>query len=562
MATKRPPSPRIGGALAFFHHEAAGGIVLLAAAVLALILQNSPASHLYDALLETPLMMTVDGIEIGKPLLHWINDGLMAIFFFLVGLEIKREMLVGELSTRQQAALPVIAAAGGMAVPALIYVAINRDNAIALHGWAIPAATDIAFAVGVLALLGPRIPASLKVFLLALAIIDDLGAILIIAVFYTSELSFIALALAAAGIAVLAALNRKGVGSVAAYALVGLFIWVCVLKSGVHATLSGVVTALAIPLAPKPGEKQGMLERLEESLHPWVTFGVLPAFAFANAGVSLAGMTLAKLGGAIPMGIALGLDAKRVQFTPDLMPSDILGTEVLEETPGGKRSFRFIAGPVFAQLLMADEINRASPRTQSALLQAMQEQHVTVAGARHDLPKPFHVLATQNPLEQEGTYPLPEAQLDRFLMEVDVDYPDLEAERKILFDTTGADETRAKAAMTADELIAAQRLVRRLPVGESVVEAILALVRSARPGPEAGDIGKLISWGPGPRASQALMLAVRARALLEGRFAPSVDDVLDLAEPVLKHRMALTFAARAEGETIPNVIGRLKARIG
>ncbi|MEI7804630.1 MAG: MoxR family ATPase [Hyphomicrobiales bacterium] len=262
------------------------------------------------------------------------------------------------------------------------------------------------------------------------------------------------------------------------------------------------------------------------------------------------------------MGIVLGLDARRVQFTPDLMPSDILGSEVLEESPGGKRNFRFIPGPIFAQLLMADEINRASPRTQSALLQAMQEQHVTVAGARHDLPKPFHVLATQNPLEQEGTYPLPEAQLDRFLMEVDVDYPDLAAERKILFDTTGAEETRAKAAMTAEDLIAAQRLVRRLPVGESVVEAILQLVRSARPGPEGGDTGKLISWGPGPRASQALMLAVRARALLEGRFAPSVDDVIDLAEPVLKHRMALTFTARAEGETIPNVIGRLKARIG
>ena len=262
------------------------------------------------------------------------------------------------------------------------------------------------------------------------------------------------------------------------------------------------------------------------------------------------------------MGTALGLDARRIQFTPDLMPSDILGTEVLEENPGGKRSFRFIAGPVFAQLLMADEINRASPRTQSALLQAMQEQHVTVAGARHDLPKPFHVLATQNPLEQEGTYPLPEAQLDRFLMEIDVDYPDQEAERRILFDTTGADETRAKVAMSADDLVAAQRLVRRLPVGESVVEAILALVRSARPGPEGGEIGKLISWGPGPRASQALMLAVRARALLDGRFAPSVDDVLELAEPVLKHRMALTFAARAEGEIIPNVIRRLKARIG
>ena len=262
------------------------------------------------------------------------------------------------------------------------------------------------------------------------------------------------------------------------------------------------------------------------------------------------------------MGVVLGLDARRVQFTPDLMPSDILGAEVLEESAGGKRGFRFIPGPVFAQLLMADEINRASPRTQSALLQAMQEQHVTVAGARHDLPKPFHVLATQNPLEQEGTYPLPEAQLDRFLMEIDVDYPDQEAERRILFDTTGADESRAKMAMSADDLVAAQRLVRRLPVGESVVEAILALVRSARPGPEGGEIGKLISWGPGPRASQALMLAVRARALLDGRFAPSVDDVLELAEPVLKHRMALTFAARAEGEIIPNVIRRLKARIG
>jgi MoxR-like ATPase len=262
------------------------------------------------------------------------------------------------------------------------------------------------------------------------------------------------------------------------------------------------------------------------------------------------------------MGIVLGLDARRVQFTPDLMPSDILGTEVLEESPGGKRSFRFIAGPVFAQLLMADEINRASPRTQSALLQAMQEQHVTVAGARHDLPKPFHVLATQNPLEQEGTYPLPEAQLDRFLMEIDVDYPDREAERKILFDTTGAEESKAKAAMNANDLLAAQRLVRRLPVGESVVEAILALVRSARPGPEGGDVAKAIAWGPGPRASQALMLACRARALLDGRFAPSVDDVLELAEPVLKHRMALTFAARADGETVEAVVGRLKSRIG
>jgi len=259
------------------------------------------------------------------------------------------------------------------------------------------------------------------------------------------------------------------------------------------------------------------------------------------------------------LGVTLGLDAKRIQFTPDLMPSDILGAEVLDESTAGKRSFRFISGPVFAQLLMADEINRASPRTQSALLQAMQEQHITVAGARHDLPKPFHVLATQNPLEQEGTYPLPEAQLDRFLMEIDVDYPDRDAERRILFETTGAEETLAKAAMNAETLLAAQRLVRRLPVGDSVVEAILSLVRAARPS-EEGE--KLIAWGPGPRASQSLMLAVRARALLDGRLAPSVDDVLDLAEPVLKHRMALTFTARAEGRTIPDVIRQLKSRIG
>jgi MoxR-like ATPase len=260
------------------------------------------------------------------------------------------------------------------------------------------------------------------------------------------------------------------------------------------------------------------------------------------------------------MGTVLGLDARRIQFTPDLMPSDILGTEVLEETPAGKRNFRFISGPVFAQLLMADEINRASPRTQSALLQAMQEQHVTVAGTRYDLPKPFHVLATQNPLEQEGTYPLPEAQLDRFLMEIDVTYPDHDAERKILFETTGSEETRPKPAMTAEDLMAAQRLVRRLPVGESVVEAILALVRSARPGANGGET--TIAWGPSPRASQSLMLAVRARALLDGRLAPSIDDVIDLAEPILKHRMALTFTARAEGQTIEAVIGRLKARIG
>jgi MoxR-like ATPase len=262
------------------------------------------------------------------------------------------------------------------------------------------------------------------------------------------------------------------------------------------------------------------------------------------------------------MGVVLGLDARRIQFTPDLMPSDITGSEVLDEGLGGKRTFRFIPGPIFAQLLMADEINRASPRTQSALLQAMQEHHVTVAGNRHDVPRPFHVLATQNPIEQEGTYPLPEAQLDRFLMQIDVPYPDHENERKIVFDTTGVEESKPKPTMTADELMAAQRLVRRLPVGESVVEAILHLVRSARPGPEAGDLGKLISWGPSPRASQALMLVARARALVDGRLAPSIDDVLEMAEPILKHRMALTFAARADGESTEAVIAKLKARIG
>ena len=213
------------------------------------------------------------------------------------------------------------------------------------------------------------------------------------------------------------------------------------------------------------------------------------------------------------MGTVLGLDARRIQFTPDLMPSDILGTEVLEESQTGKRSFRFISGPVFAQLLMADEINRASPRTQSALLQAMQEQHVTVAGTRHDLPKPFHVLATQNPLEQEGTYPLPEAQLDRFLMEIDVGYPDREAERKILFETTGSEETRPKSAMTAEDLMTAQRLVRRLPVGESVVDAILALVRSARPEPDGGEGANLIAWGPSPRAESVSRCSRCAPAL-------------------------------------------------
>ena len=261
------------------------------------------------------------------------------------------------------------------------------------------------------------------------------------------------------------------------------------------------------------------------------------------------------------LGTVVGLDALRVQFTPDLMPSDILGSEVMEETPDGKRAFRFIRGPIFAQLLMADEINRASPRTQSALLQAMQEHHVTVAGVRHDLPHPFHVLATQNPLEQEGAYPLPEAQLDRFLLQIDVDYPDRVSERRILLATTGDRETRPKAVMTAEDLVEIQRLVRRAPVGDRIVEAILDLVRAARPG-EGGDreLSKGIGWGPGPRAAQALMLATRAKALVDGRLAPSLEDVADLAEPALKHRMALTFAARAEGETVSDVIKRLVAK--
>ncbi len=263
------------------------------------------------------------------------------------------------------------------------------------------------------------------------------------------------------------------------------------------------------------------------------------------------------------MGIVLGLDDKRVQFTPDLMPADILGSEVLEEGEGGKRSFRFIPGPVFCQLLMADEINRASPRTQSALLQAMQEHHVTIAGQRHELPRPFHVLATQNPLEQEGTYPLPEAQLDRFLMEIDVRYPDLEAERRMLLATTGTHEGVAKQVLTGDELKSIQRLVRRVPVGEQVVDTILELVRSARPHEsKVQEVADHVTWGPGPRASQALMLAVRVRALMDGRFSPSTEDVIALAEPILRHRMALNFAARAEGVTIVGVIDRLTQRLG
>jgi MoxR-like ATPase len=263
------------------------------------------------------------------------------------------------------------------------------------------------------------------------------------------------------------------------------------------------------------------------------------------------------------LGAVLGLQNKRIQFTPDPMPSDIVGSEVLEEGTGGRRSFRFVKGPVFTQLLMADEINRASPKTQSALLQAMQEHHVTVAGVRHDVPRPFHVLATQNPLEQEGTYPLPEAQLDRFLLQIDVSYPDEAAERRMLFATTGIEDRSLKTILSADELMMAQRLVRQLPVGDQVVDAILKLVRSARPGTGIDqEFEDMIAWGPGPRASQALMLAVRARAMIDGRLAPSVDDVIELAEPVLKHRMALTFAARAEGLQMSDLVAKLVKPLG
>jgi len=257
------------------------------------------------------------------------------------------------------------------------------------------------------------------------------------------------------------------------------------------------------------------------------------------------------------LGGVLGLDANRIQFTPDLMPSDILGSEVMDQDENGRRSFRFVKGPVFAQLLMADEINRASPRTQSALLQSMQEYHVTVAGQRLDLPAPFHVLATQNPLEQEGTYPLPEAQLDRFLMQVDVDYPELADERRILLETTGLAEEQAGTVLNAGRLMEIQKLIRQMPVSDAVVDAILSLVRSARPGQGNAGTDKHVAWGPGPRAGQALMLCARARALYEGRLAPSLDDVHALAEPVLQHRMALTFAARAEGMSVRDVIAGL-----
>ena len=292
---------------AFMKHEAAGGILLFAAAILAIGLDNSPLAWLYDSLLNTQASIQIGPLEITKPLLLWINDGLMAVFFFLVGLEIKREVLQGQLSTRQQIALPGVAAIGGMAIPALIYVAFNYDNPETLDGWAIPAATDIAFALGVLALLGPRVPLGLKVFLLAVAIIDDLGAIIIIALFYTANLSVESLAISAFGLAALVVLNRLGVTRLAPYILIGIFVWVCVLKSGVHATLAGVVLAMAIPLRGNEAAEDCPLRRLEHSLHPWVAFAILPIFAFANAGVPILGLSFADLLEPLPLGIAAGL---------------------------------------------------------------------------------------------------------------------------------------------------------------------------------------------------------------------------------------------------------------
>ncbi|MCZ2204113.1 AAA family ATPase [Bartonella sp. A05] len=257
------------------------------------------------------------------------------------------------------------------------------------------------------------------------------------------------------------------------------------------------------------------------------------------------------------LGTVLGLNTKRIQFTPDLMPSDIIGSEIMDTDENGKRSFRYVQGPVFTQLLMADEINRASPRTQSALLQAMQEYHVTVAGTPYDLPRPFHVLATQNPLEQEGTYPLPEAQLDRFLMQIDIDYPDLATERRIILETTRTESQMATPVLSPQKLQKIQKIIREMPISESVVEAILKLVRSARPHNDNSLAKTYISWGPGPRASQTLSLCARARALYHGRLAPSLDDVQTLAQPVLQHRMALNFSARAENITVKDIIANL-----
>ena len=293
----------------FLRLESASGIILLIAAILAMLVVNSPAKPLYDALLDTPVEIRVGAFEIAKPLLLWINDGLMAIFFFLIGLEVKREFLAGELSDRARVVLPVIAALGGMMIPAVIYATMNWGHATALKGWAIPSATDIAFALGVLALLGRRIPQALKIFLMALAIIDDLGAIIIIALFYTADLSWSALLFALFAVLVLYLLHRKGVLALAPYLIVGMVFWAAVLKSGVHATLAGVITAFFIPFRKEEGAARTQLENLEHDLHPSVVYGILPLFAFANAGIPLAAMTLDSLLHPVPLGVAVKLGA-------------------------------------------------------------------------------------------------------------------------------------------------------------------------------------------------------------------------------------------------------------
>ncbi len=287
----------------------------------------------------------------------------------------------------------------------------------------------------------------------------------------------------------------------------------------------------------------------------------LATLAAGGHGLLVGAPGLAKTLLVTSIGSLLGLDARRIQFTPDLMPSDILGAEVLEESASGRREFRFIPGPIFCQLLMADEINRASPRTQSALLQAMQERHVTVAGERHDTPSPFHVLATQNPIEQEGTYPLPEAQLDRFLMQINVGYPDDSSERRMVIATTGGESRALTPVMSAADLLRAHGVVRQMPVAERLLDAILAIVRSARPVEGAEDrVRSLVGWGPGPRASQALSLAARALAMIDGRKAPSIEDIRRLAKPVLRHRMALNFTARAQSIDIDGFIDEIVAK--
>lgn len=290
----------------FFQLEAASGLLLIAAAVLALIINNSPLTGLYNSFLETPVVAQVGALKIDKPLLLWINDGLMALFFLIIGLEVKREVLEGQLSSASQIALPGAAAIGGMVVPALIFWALNKDNPEALGGWAIPMATDIAFALGVLALLGKRVPVSLKLFLMTLAIIDDLGAIVVIALFYSGAISGLALALAAACLVALITMNRLGVVKLAPYLVVGAILWVCVLKSGVHATLAGVTLAFCIPLRTRNAEPSPS-RSLEHALHPWVSYAILPLFAFANAGVPLAGVTLESFTHHVPLGIASGL---------------------------------------------------------------------------------------------------------------------------------------------------------------------------------------------------------------------------------------------------------------